>query len=270
MQAEMRSFAEALRKYDALESRLTAPVSERMLDLANLRPGMRLIDLASGCGEPALRAAHRVEARGSVLGVDVSEELLAHAREKAQRGAISNLELRLANAESLDGLPSEAFDAATARWGLMYMRAPTKALANVRRVLKSGAPFVAAFWAEPERVPWAALARRVLARYRDVPSIDLEAPGPFRYATLSIIERDLNHARFTLEHVEEVDVAVIEAATGVGIVTWVRDFGLMPLAADLPESEHAHYESDLAREAEQLCLNGVIRLGGITRLVVAR
>jgi ubiquinone/menaquinone biosynthesis C-methylase UbiE len=218
MRAEMGSVADALCKYDAMESRLTAPVSERMLDLANLRSTMRLIDLASGCGEPALRAAHRVGSRGSVLGVDISEALLAHAREKAQRDSISNLELRLANAESLDGLPSASVDAATARWGLMYMHAPARALANVRRVLRPGAPFVAAFWAEPERVPWAMLARSVLARYRDVPAINPEAPGAFRYADLSRIERDLTDARFTLEHVEEIDVTVIEAATDVGIV----------------------------------------------------
>lgn len=270
MQPEMESSADSLRKYDAIESRLTAPVSDRMLELTNLRPGMQVLDLASGCGEPALRAAHRVGVHGSVLGVDVSEARLAYTREKAQRSAISNLELLLADAESLDSLPSEAFDAATARWGLMYMRAPAKALMNVRRVLKQGAAFVAAFWAEPERCPWAALARGVLSRYRDVAPINPEAPGPFRYADLSLIERDLNHARFTLEHVEEIDVAVIEAATGVDIVTWVRDFGLMPLAAELPEREHAYYEADLAREADQLCLNGMIRLGGITRVVVAR
>ena len=59
----------------------------------------------------ALMLAERPAAKG--LGVDVSEALLTHAREKAQRGAISILELRLADAESLDGLPSEAFDAAT-------------------------------------------------------------------------------------------------------------------------------------------------------------
>jgi hypothetical protein len=64
---------------------------------------------------------------------------------------------------------------------------------------------VAAFWAEPERVPGAMLARGVLTRYRDVASINLEAPGPFRYANRSLIERDLNHASFTLEHVEEID-----------------------------------------------------------------
>jgi ubiquinone/menaquinone biosynthesis C-methylase UbiE len=270
MQAQMGSAADTLRKYDAIESRLTAPVSERMLDLANLRSGMRLLDLASGCGEPALRAAHRVGAHGSVLGVDVSDALLAYAREKAQRSDISNLELRVADAESLDGVPSEAFDAATARWGLMYMRAPVKALMNVRRVLKPGALFVGAFWAEPERVPWAMLARGVLARYRDVPSINPEAPGPFRYADPSVIERDLDHAGLTLEHVEEIDVPVIEAAAGVGIVTWARELRLMPLAAELSANEYAHYEADLAREAEQFGLNGVVRLGGITRVVVAR
>jgi ubiquinone/menaquinone biosynthesis C-methylase UbiE len=124
----MKSFIDALRRYDAIESRLTAPVSERMLDLVHLRSGMRVLDLASGCGEPALRAARRVGAQGSVLGLDLAEELLAHAREKALHQGLSNVELRVANAQSPEGLPGESFDAATARWGLMYMRSPTAAL----------------------------------------------------------------------------------------------------------------------------------------------
>lgn len=262
--------ADALLRYAAIESRLTARVSERMLDLANLRSGMRVLDLASGCGEPALRAARRVGAGGSVLGLDISEAPIAFAREKAARDGISNLELRVADAESLDDVPSDSFDAATARWGLMGMRSPTRALANVRRLVVQGAPFVAAFWAEPERVPWAMLARTVLARHRDVPPIDPEAPGAFRYADLARIERDLESAHFSLEHVEEIEIPVIEAATGVDIATWVRDFGLMPLAGELSASERAAYESDLADEAEQLRSHGMISLGGVTRLVVGR
>jgi hypothetical protein len=50
----------AARHFYAMESRLTAGVSERMLDLAGLRAGMRVLDLASGRGEPLLRAAERV------------------------------------------------------------------------------------------------------------------------------------------------------------------------------------------------------------------
>jgi ubiquinone/menaquinone biosynthesis C-methylase UbiE len=266
----MRSSAEALCTYDAIESRLTAPVSERMLDLARLRPGMRVVDLASGCGEPALRAALRVGAHGSVLGLDVSEVLVAFTREKARRTAISNFELRVADAESSEALSSESFDAATARWGLMYMRSPPRALANLRRVLEPGAPFVAALWAEPERVPWATLPRMVLARYRDVPSRTPDVPSPFRYSELSRIARDFTDAGFTLEQVEEIDVPVIEAETGVDIVAWARDLSLGQLAYELPSTSRTRFESDLAHEVELLGAGGVIRLGGITRVVVAR
>lgn len=262
----MFSLADALRRHDAVESRLTAPVSERMLDLANLCPGMRVLDLASGCGEPAVRAARRVGPTGSVLGIDLSEAVLAVAREKAEREAISNLELRVGDAESPEGLAEASFDAATARWGWMNMRA----VANVRRVLVPGGPFVAAFWAEPQRVAWAMLSRRVLARYRDVPAIDPEAPGTFRYAELSRIESDFRAAGFRVEHVEEMAIPVCEAQTGAGIAAWIRDFGLGRFADELPEHDRLRYEADLVREAEQLRRDGMIRLEGVTRLVRAR
>src|SRR5450432_3475412 len=84
---------ELWRKYDAVETRLTAPVSERMLDLAAIEPGMRVLDLATGRGEPAIRAAHRVGQGGSVLGVELSEALLRMARERAAREGLSNLDL---------------------------------------------------------------------------------------------------------------------------------------------------------------------------------
>jgi len=266
----MEPFVDALRRYDDIESRLTAPVSERMLDLAQLRAGQRVLDLASGCGEPALRAASRVGAQGSVLGLDIAAELIERAREKAQRQALSNVEFRVANAELPEGLPGESFDAATARWGLMGMRSPAAALAQVRRLLAPGAPFVAALWAEPDRVPWAMLPRRVLRRYRDLPALDSDAPGVFRYAELSRIERDLAGAQFRLEHVEEMDVPVIETQTVDGILTWIRDLVLGRLAEGLSERERAQYELDLAGEAEQLRVDGVFRLRGVTRIVLAR
>jgi ubiquinone/menaquinone biosynthesis C-methylase UbiE len=261
---------EAWRTYDEVEARLTASVSERMLDLAELRPGMRVLDLASGRGEPALRAARRVGPQGFVLGFDVSDAVLAIARERAHREAITNVELRVGDATCLDDLPDGGFDAATARWGLMFMQTPVAALASVRRVLRPGAPLVAAFWAEPERVPWSTLPRRVLARHRDVPPIDPDAPGVFRYADPSRIARDFLEAGFAVEHIEELDVPVIESATAAGIVAWVRDLGIARGASELPAEKQRAWEADLARELEQLRAGDTIRLGGVTRLVVAR
>jgi ubiquinone/menaquinone biosynthesis C-methylase UbiE len=257
---------ELWRKYDEVESRLTADFSERMLDLAELRPGMRVLDLATGRGEPALRAARRVAPSGSVLGVDVENGVLAIAREKAARENITNLELRMIDAETLDGVPSANFHVATARWGLMYMRAPVAALSSTHRALISGGVLVAAFWAEPERVPYYSLPRNLLAREE----IDFEAPGVFRYAHLERIERDFAASGFSVEHFEEHDVPVFESARAADVVTWVRDFGLSRLLAGLPEATQEDWEHRLLFELEQRRSEGVIRLGGVTRIVVAR
>jgi len=203
--------------YDAIESRLTAPVSERMLDLAGIGAGMRVLHLATGRGEPALRAARRVGPEGLVLGVELSDGLLQMAREKAHRSGLSNIELRSANAESLENLPRGQFHAATVRWGLMFVAASIAALANAQRALLPTGVLVAALWAEPERVPYYTLPRRLLERYRGLPAFDPEAPGTFRYADVERVVRDFGQAGFMLDHVEEMEVTVFETETDAEI-----------------------------------------------------
>jgi SAM-dependent methyltransferase len=260
---------EIWRTYDGMEQRLTAPVSERMLDLAELRPGMRVLDLATGRGEPAIRAAHRVGPTGAVLGVDLSEGLLQMARERAAREGLSNVDLRAMNAESLEGLPTAHFHATLARWGLMYLDSPVAALSAARRAMVPGGVLVAAVWAEPERVPYFMLPRRVLGKYLSLPPIDLEAPGTFRYADAGRLHRDFAAAGFTIEHVEEREVAVMEAETGAELVAWTRAFGLTRLLNDLPEEIQQAWEAELVKETEPLRKDGPVRLGGVTRIVVA-
>lgn len=265
----MRTHEEIWRRYDEVESRLTAAVSERMLDLAGLRPGMRVLDLASGRGEPALRAARRVGPEGRVLGVDLSAELLQMARERADRERLSNLELRATDAERLEGVPHAHFHAATTRWGLMYMASPVDALARARRALLPGGVLVAALWAEPERVPYHTLPRRLLERFRPQPPLDPEAPGTFRFADLGRIDRDFGRAGLVVDHVEEMEVSVFESERASDVVAWVRALGLAALTSDLSEDEQSAWESDLTRELELLRSDALLRLGGVTRIVRA-
>lgn len=260
---------EIWRRYDDTEQRLSAPLSERMLDLADLRPGMRVLDLATGRGEPAVRAAHRVGPTGTVLGVDISETMLQMARGRADREGLSNLELRATSAESLGGIPPAHFDRTLARWGLMYLDSPVAALSAARRVMVPRGVLVAAVWAEPERVSYFTLPRRVLGKYVSLPPIDPEAPGTFRYADVGRIHRDFTAAGLTIEHVEEQEVAVMEAETGEELVAWTRAFGLTRLMNGLPEEIQRSWEAELVRAAEPLWQDGRVRLGGVTRLVVA-
>lgn len=262
--------AEVWRRYDAVEARLTAPVSERMLDLAGLEPGMHMLDLATGRGEPALRAARRVAPNGRVMAIEPSTEILAMARERAAREGLMNLDWRVAPAESPGDLPEAHYHAATARWGLMYMTDPVAALRHVRRALRADGVLVAALWAEPERVPYFTLPRRLLERYRPLPALDFEAPGTFRLAHLGRIERDLEEAGFALDRVEEMEIPVFEAETAAEVVDWARAFGLSRLLSDLPEEAQRGWERDFAQALKPTRTDGMLRLGGVTRLVAAR
>jgi len=256
----------AARHFYAMESRLTAGLSERMLDLAALRPGVRVLDLASGRGEPLLRAAERVGPTGHVLGVDLDAEALADTRAAASSRGLQNVELRTQNAEDID---VTGMDAVTARWGIMYMASPERVLAAVRRALVPGGTFVAAYWAEPERVAWATLPRQVTARYAVLPAIDPARPGVFRYATVARIEEDYAAAGLAITHVEEARVTVVEGARGADIVDWVRGV-LGRLLPGVAPGDVPAWEADLAREAEAYRDGEMIRVGGVTRVVVAK
>lgn len=253
------------RRFDAVETRLTAPVSERMVELLEVEPGQRVIDLATGRGEPALRIAHRVGPSGLVVCVDASGPILELARERAAREGLSNLEFHAMDATQLEGLPDRTFQSASCRWGLMYMTDPIRALRRLRQTLQSQGAFVAAFWAEPERVPYVTLPRSVLARYRKLPALDFAAPGVFRFAHVDRIQRDFSSAGFRIEHVEELDTPVFEADTAPEMLAWLRP--LNPLLAELSAAAQSDFEREVLVAIERD--GGKLSLGGVTRIVRA-
>lgn len=260
-----------IRHYDEMESRLTAPVSERMLDLAGLKPGMRVLDVASGMGEPSLRAAQRVGPSGFVLGTDLSDGMLETAREKARALALSNLEFRVAGAETLE-VPEQSFDAATVRWALMYMPGPERALERIWRALRPSGLLVCACWAGPGEVEYASLPRRSLARFRPLPPAAPDAPSAHRFPDPEHLRPLLARTGFTLEHAESMHVPVMEAEDGEGVVRWIRELGgpVARAVAELPPEAQRAWEEEITRACEPYRAGGKVLLGGVTWLAVAR
>ena len=253
-----------------MEARLSAPLSERMLELARLEPGMRVLDLATGRGEPAIRAAHRVGPSGVVMGIDISASMLAMAAERAHREGIDNLTLRAADAAFPGNLPGAPFDAALCRWGLMYMEKPGQALLEARKRLAQRARLVLAIWAEPERVPYFTLPRQLLGKWCQVPPVAVERPGTFRYASQDALDAELVAQGFEVECTEELEVKVMEAENPSGLIAWVRAFGLDKLVRDLPADVQEQWAADLTSEVLRMNHGSGYHLGGVTRLVVAR
>ena len=99
------------RKWSDFIDAAAGGISERLVELAAVKQGSRVLDVAAGYGEPALTAAKVAGPDGSVVATDISAEMLAYGRERAEAAGVENLEFIESDAISLD-FPADSFDAA--------------------------------------------------------------------------------------------------------------------------------------------------------------
>ncbi len=142
--------------YEQLWQAPLAGARTALLELAALRPGQRVLDVACGTGLASLAAAALVGPEGAVLGVDLSGAMVEAASARARQGGAANARFVRMDGEALD-CPDAGFDVALCALGLMYMPEPERALRELRRVLRPGGRMVAAVWGERTRCGWAAV-----------------------------------------------------------------------------------------------------------------
>ena len=170
-------------------------LSDRMVELAAIGPGARVLDVASGLGEPAVTAARRAGPDGQVLATDHSEEMLGHGRKRAEKLGLDNIEFRRMDAQALE-VPEAGFDAVLCRWGVMFLPDLDRALAGFRRCLKPGGRLVAAIWGPAERVPCVGLGARVVHAHLGLAPPDEGAGTPFALSEVAAFERRVAAAGF--------------------------------------------------------------------------
>src|SRR5262249_52363481 len=127
-------------KWEHVFAASLSSATDALIDMAGIRPGMRVLDLACGAGSQSIQAAKRVGRNGGVVARDISGAMLEHVRRNAARAGLRNIETLECAADELDEtLP--LFDASICRLGLMLFPSPPKALEAVRRALRPGARF---------------------------------------------------------------------------------------------------------------------------------
>jgi demethylmenaquinone methyltransferase/2-methoxy-6-polyprenyl-1,4-benzoquinol methylase len=139
--------------YDRMNSVMTAGLHHewrrRAADLADLSPGDRALDVATGTGDLALELAARVAPGGEVVGIDFAEKMLELARAKAGE---TNVRFETGNALALD-FPDGAFDAATVGFGARNFSDLDLGLAEMARVVRPGGRVVVLEITTPRRPP---------------------------------------------------------------------------------------------------------------------
>ena len=163
----------------ALRQQAYGAASEKMLDLANVQVGSRVLDVAAGTGEQTLMAARRVGQSGYVLAADISANMLSLAAEAASKAGFTNVDTRVMDAETLD-IDPDSFDAVICRNALMLFANPAKALTEMRRVVKPGSKVAVIVFSGEERNPHHGIPFAIIRRLGNIPP---PAPGePWMYA----------------------------------------------------------------------------------------
>jgi enediyne biosynthesis protein CalE5 len=154
-------------------------VSRRLIDLAEIKEDSRVLDIATGIGEPAINAANRVGSGGHVLATDISPQMLAVAKQRAISLGLQNvIEFKEGDIETID-LPSSAFDAVLCRWGLMLLPDLKAGLSNIYQSLSSGGHLAASVWAAPAQNSLISTTMDIVMKETNTKSPPPGVPGPF-------------------------------------------------------------------------------------------
>lgn len=179
------------------------PAQDKLLEMAALQPGEKLIDIACGTGLVSFPAAEKVGKNGFVLATDISDCMVKIGTGSTKGKNYSNIQFERMDAEELS-VPDKAYDAALCALGLMYVPDPGKALKEMYRVIKPGGRTVAAVWGQRQHCGWAEIFEIVEKR------ISSEVcPLFFNLGNLDMLKRSFEAAGFSKVFFERLNTALI-------------------------------------------------------------
>lgn len=209
------------------------PATELMLDLANIGPGSRVLDIAAGDGDQSLTTAERVGPNGYVLAIDRADKLLAIAEKAAKAAGYSNIETRIMDGENLE-LPENLFDAVICRFALMFFNNPVQGLDGIKRVLKVNGKFSAVVYAD-NGDPEFLTALSTVQKHLDIEQP--AKPAATSLGTPEVLEQTIKKAGFTDVEVHLLSLQV-KMASAEECVRYLQDTSptirelLLPLTSD--------------------------------------
>jgi SAM-dependent methyltransferase len=192
---QWQTAAAAWNRWGPLLSDWLDPATELMLNMAGVRAGHRVLDVAAGAGGQTFVAARRVGARGFVLATDISANILEFAAEEARRQGLTNIATQVADGEQLDVEP-HTFDAVISRVGLIYFPDQQRALAGMKKALKPGGRIAAIVYSTAEVNGFFSVPVSIIRRRAQLAPPAPGQPGPFSLGGPGVLERLFRDAGF--------------------------------------------------------------------------
>jgi SAM-dependent methyltransferase len=246
-------------------------VAELLYVRAQLHPGLVVLDVGCGLGPTTVELARRVAPAGRVIGLDVSEEMVGRARQRA--ASIANIEFIVGDAAS-HHFAAPFADLLFSRFGVMFFGDPVAAFANLRRTLKPNGRMLFACWRRLSENPW--MLTPLLAAYEHVPRLppaEPNEPGPFAFADADRVGAILTAAGFTKPSFAAAELT-FDVAGGAGMDAAVRQ--TMSIGAtsralqDQPQSVRDAAAASIRKALEPFARDAHVELPGAIWLVESR
>jgi SAM-dependent methyltransferase len=248
--------------------RLFQPFEDLLVEAASARPGSRVLDVGCGTGSTTLAFARLHGAEAGCVGIDISEPMIAVARNRAEREG-SPASFICANAQTHAFEPA-SFDSIMSRFGVMFFDDPARAFANLRTVARDNAELRFIAWRSAAENPFMTTAERAAAPLLpNLPARRPDAPGQFAFGDKRRVHAILEESGWAGIEIQPIDVpCTMHEKELLGYLSRLGPVGNVLQQAD----EHMRAQViDTVRAAFEPFVHGdEVRLTAACWMVVAR
>jgi SAM-dependent methyltransferase len=199
------------------------PHNERFRAAVGVTQRDRVLDVGCGTGQ-STRDAARAATAGSALGIDLSAQMLEHARRISREEGLTNIGFEQADAQ-VHRFPAGGFDVAISKFGSMFFDDPVAAFGNVGHALRPGGRLVLMVWQAREVNAWSTTVREAIAGDAELPPPTATGPSPFSLGDPAVAGGILAAAGFTEVTFTDVREPVHygpDAAVALDVVSGLR------------------------------------------------
>lgn len=183
-----------------------APIDGPLVDALSLPGASRVADVACGGGGTTLAIAARADEGTVVHGYDIAPKLVEAARARVPADRAHAITFAVADVATT--VPVAPYDRLASRFGTMFFADPAAAFANLARWLAPGGRFAFAVWGASDDNPWMTMVRDVVGRFVEIPTVDPDGPGPYRYGDAQKLVALLRDAGLAEVEARTLDVSL--------------------------------------------------------------
>lgn len=205
---QWQTAAEAWHRWNPTLKTWLGPATNIMLDMAQVKEGYRILDIAAGAGEQSITAAERVGSSGYVLATDLAPKILEFALELAKEKGLNNIEIQEMDGENLT-VPNDSFDTVISRVGLIFFPDQQKALKEMLRVVKPGGFVAVIVYSTVDKNTFFSTPVSIIRRRAQLPPPLTGQPGPFSLGNEGILDNAFKKAGFVNVESKVVNAPVL-------------------------------------------------------------